>query len=162
LTPDPIKLAGGLNNYQYVPNPTGWVDPLGLNGCPGGKNGSSGISTEPPSSKSVVKEGSPPPPEPPVTDKWSREPKSIQDQMTLQAAKEGHGVRIIEGLNDPKFKGMDKWELKVKSNNGNDSVVHYVRDPNTGELMDFKFKKHSTDDIKPWGNDPAVPPGDKK
>jgi len=24
-----------LNNYQYVPNPTGWVDPLGLNNCPG-------------------------------------------------------------------------------------------------------------------------------
>ncbi|PAU64643.1 hypothetical protein BZL41_09380, partial [Pseudomonas sp. PIC25] len=39
LTPDPIKLAGGLNNYQYVNNPTGWVDPLGLAGvkgdCPG-------------------------------------------------------------------------------------------------------------------------------
>jgi len=35
LTPDPIKLAGGLNSYQYVPNPTGWIDPLGLNGCPG-------------------------------------------------------------------------------------------------------------------------------
>lgn len=25
LTPDPIKLAGGLNSYQYVPNPTGWT-----------------------------------------------------------------------------------------------------------------------------------------
>ncbi|WP_260417989.1 RHS repeat domain-containing protein, partial [Pseudomonas cichorii] len=36
LTPDPIKLAGGLNNYRYVPNPTGWVDPLGLSdSCPG-------------------------------------------------------------------------------------------------------------------------------
>ncbi|MBX8512481.1 RHS domain-containing protein, partial [Pseudomonas cichorii] len=39
LTPDPIKLAGGLNNYRYVPNPTGWVDPLGLAtvpvDCPG-------------------------------------------------------------------------------------------------------------------------------
>ncbi|BBN65858.1 hypothetical protein KUIN1_50480 [Pseudomonas sp. KUIN-1] len=36
LTPDPIKLVGGLNNYQYVPNPTGWVDPLGLSSaCPG-------------------------------------------------------------------------------------------------------------------------------
>ncbi|WP_269777254.1 RHS repeat domain-containing protein [Motilimonas pumila] len=30
LTLDPIGLAGGLNNYQYVPNPTGWIDPLGL------------------------------------------------------------------------------------------------------------------------------------
>jgi RHS repeat-associated protein len=35
LTPDPIRLAGGLNKYQYTPNPTGWVDPLGLSGnCP--------------------------------------------------------------------------------------------------------------------------------
>ncbi|CRM73282.1 Cell wall-associated polypeptide CWBP200 [Pseudomonas sp. 35 E 8] len=30
LTPDPVKLAGGINAYQYVHNPTGWVDPLGL------------------------------------------------------------------------------------------------------------------------------------
>ncbi|WP_447881089.1 RHS repeat-associated core domain-containing protein, partial [Serratia fonticola] len=35
ITPDPIGLAGGLNQTQYVPNPTGWVDPLGLasKGC---------------------------------------------------------------------------------------------------------------------------------
>jgi RHS repeat-associated protein len=33
LTPDPIKLAGGLNPYQYTRNPTGWVDPLGLADC---------------------------------------------------------------------------------------------------------------------------------
>ncbi|MBN2993755.1 RHS domain-containing protein, partial [Pseudomonas cedrina subsp. fulgida] len=40
LTPDPVKLTGGINAYQYVPNPTGWVDPLGLSctvgNCPGG------------------------------------------------------------------------------------------------------------------------------
>ncbi|WP_455830519.1 RHS repeat-associated core domain-containing protein [Pseudomonas fluorescens] len=35
LTPDPVKLAGGANAYQYAPNPTGWVDPLGLSKCPG-------------------------------------------------------------------------------------------------------------------------------
>jgi RHS repeat-associated protein len=34
LTADPIKLAGGLNAYLYVPNPTGWVDPLGLTVAP--------------------------------------------------------------------------------------------------------------------------------
>jgi RHS repeat-associated protein len=27
---DPIGLDGGLNLYQYAPNPTGWIDPWGL------------------------------------------------------------------------------------------------------------------------------------
>ncbi|WP_285423646.1 RHS repeat-associated core domain-containing protein [Pseudomonas sp. efr-133-TYG-103a] len=35
-TPDPIGLLGGLNLYQYAPNPVGWVDPWGLAAC--GKN----------------------------------------------------------------------------------------------------------------------------
>ena len=35
-TQDPISLAGGINLYQYAPNPVGWVDPYGLqykSGC---------------------------------------------------------------------------------------------------------------------------------
>lgn len=31
LTADPVGLLAGLNAYAYAPNPTGWVDPLGLN-----------------------------------------------------------------------------------------------------------------------------------
>ncbi|WP_246593415.1 RHS repeat-associated core domain-containing protein [Photorhabdus akhurstii] len=30
LSPDPLGLAGGVNPYSYVHNPTGWIDPLGL------------------------------------------------------------------------------------------------------------------------------------
>ncbi|MER3008067.1 RHS repeat-associated core domain-containing protein, partial [Serratia nematodiphila] len=32
-TQDPIGLRGGLNLYQYAPNPLMWVDPLGLMSC---------------------------------------------------------------------------------------------------------------------------------
>jgi RHS repeat-associated protein len=32
-TPDPIGLLGGLNLYQYAPNPVGWVDPWGWKPC---------------------------------------------------------------------------------------------------------------------------------
>ena len=47
LTPDPIKLAGGLNSYQYVPNPTGWVDPLGLMSVEGDCPGERGVVINP-------------------------------------------------------------------------------------------------------------------
>jgi hypothetical protein len=82
-----------------------------------------------------------------AVDKFSRVPRSLQDEMVLDASKEGvpEAKKIIDNLNDPKFKGMEKWEYKVKSAEGKDSVVHYVRDPKTGKLMDFKFKKHSND-----------------
>jgi RHS repeat-associated protein len=33
LSPDPMGLAGGPDPHAYVPNPTRWVDPLGLTPC---------------------------------------------------------------------------------------------------------------------------------
>ncbi|NML35503.1 RHS repeat-associated core domain-containing protein [Paraburkholderia antibiotica] len=30
ISKDPIGLAGGINGYQYAPNPVQWIDPLGL------------------------------------------------------------------------------------------------------------------------------------
>ena len=32
-TQDLISLAGGINLYQYAPNPVGWIDPYGLSNC---------------------------------------------------------------------------------------------------------------------------------
>ncbi|MBI0521000.1 RHS repeat-associated core domain-containing protein, partial [Pectobacterium parmentieri] len=37
-TQDPIGLAGGINLYQYAPNPLGWVEPLGLKCTHSAKN----------------------------------------------------------------------------------------------------------------------------
>ncbi|WP_244099751.1 RHS repeat-associated core domain-containing protein [Burkholderia ambifaria] len=32
INPDPISLRGGINLYQYAPNPLSWIDPWGLTG----------------------------------------------------------------------------------------------------------------------------------
>ena len=126
----------------------------------GGSKCHPGDGVEDPNKQTNVDDGSPATPS--TSDKWSRAPKNIQDQMTLEAARRDAGVIIIKDLKDPRFKGMLKMELKIKSKNGNDTVVHYVKDPRTGKLADFKFKKHSTQSIKPWENDPSVPPGVKQ
>nr|WP_321788553.1 RHS repeat-associated core domain-containing protein [Paraburkholderia sp. J94] len=33
ISKDPIGLAGGINAFQYAPNPISWTDPLGLTRC---------------------------------------------------------------------------------------------------------------------------------
>ncbi|MDF2403340.1 type IV secretion protein Rhs [Aeromonas sp. 5HA1] len=35
ISPDPIGILGGENNYGYVPNPVNWIDPFGLAKCKG-------------------------------------------------------------------------------------------------------------------------------
>jgi hypothetical protein len=82
-----------------------------------------------------------------VDDKFIRNPNSLQDKLTLDAAKSGEGVKIMSNMGDPRYKGWDKYEYKTKSSEGFDSVVHYVKNPNTGEVADFKFKKRATDGI---------------
>jgi len=45
VSQDPIGLAGGVNLYQYAPNPLSWVDPLGLTKCaPNKKTTYEGVS----------------------------------------------------------------------------------------------------------------------
>ncbi|MHC8306470.1 RHS repeat-associated core domain-containing protein [Pseudomonas sp. PB3P13] len=64
LTPDPTRLAGGLNQYQYTRNPTGWVDPLGLTECPGTGKCKRTEGVEDPAGKAKVDEGEPVQPKP--------------------------------------------------------------------------------------------------
>ncbi|KMN16875.1 RHS repeat-associated core domain-containing protein, partial [Pseudomonas weihenstephanensis] len=44
ISKDPISYAGGLNLYAYAPNPTGWVDPLGLSSTSDGVGNSVPLS----------------------------------------------------------------------------------------------------------------------
>ena len=76
----------------------------------------------------------------------SRQPKSVQDGVTLREANTGAGETRIKGLKDNRYDGMNKViYVSEKSKAGRKTVVHYVDDPITGQRVDFKFKKHAVD-----------------
>ncbi len=105
LTPDPIKLAGGLNGYRYALNPTGWVDPLGLNDCPGADGCKRpAIGEEDPTGRVGVNEGEPKLPLPENVD-WTPHgykhspQKNLTWKETINSTKSGpakykHGTNI--------------------------------------------------------------------
>jgi len=86
-----------------------------------------------------------------VQDRFSREPKTIQDKFALAEAKtvrldkeRKNGTCLInDDLDDSRYKNMQKWGYTIKSQKGRISEVHFVYDPKTETRMDFKFKVHS-------------------
>lgn len=52
-----MKLAGGINAYRYVPNPTGWVDPLGLSKCPGESGCKPTHNADEPTNNVILRDG---------------------------------------------------------------------------------------------------------
>jgi len=143
-TPDPIGLLGGLNLHQYAPNPLSWIDPWGWSYCPKSdryRNDQTGRFDKDPRVKT---------------------PSSIQDRMTMGAAKKGAGTKIMDNMKNERYKGWEKWEYKVKSADGRDSVVHYVRNPQTGKTADFKFKARTSDSTGNYAKktEPKVSSGD--
>ncbi|MGE1176733.1 RHS repeat-associated core domain-containing protein [Pseudomonas sp. BW7P1] len=121
LTPDPIKLAGGLNSYQYVTNPTGWVDPLGLNGCPGSDNKeNSSTGAEKPEDNAKVKDGSP---EAPYAGPI---PKAMQEKILYGTRSLGHN-KPIGGHSPQAMNSPEKYQYDVVSINkdGTTSVKNF-------------------------------------
>ena len=78
--------------------------------------------------------------------KLDREPRSIQDQMAWEEALKNNVDRIMANkiMNNAKYKSMKKMEVKIKSKEDKDSVIHYMLGED-GNAIDPKFKKHSTD-----------------
>ncbi|WP_283189716.1 RHS repeat-associated core domain-containing protein [Pseudomonas sp. PMCC200344] len=135
LTPDPIKLAGGLNQYQYTPNPTGWVDPLGLSGnCPPPNKPGCGAPDDTTGAK--VNEGEPELPKPKLSaaELAKKEVKRLNDSQGMhmvgkhdpEVPRAAHKQRAIDGTDPitgvtPKDKignpssRFYSWELQLEA-----------------------------------------------
>ena len=80
--------------------------------------------------------------------KWREEPSSLEEQLVKQDAEAGGGEVIIprEKIGDPKYggqfeKGGTTHELPPDNGRGGGNIdVHYMRNPETGEIIDVKFK----------------------
>jgi RHS repeat-associated protein len=75
----------------------------------------------------------------PNTNIFRRLPRSAQDAQALTEAQLGMGRNLNMKLGDPRYQGWEKWHHSIGPK-GNKSVVHYLRNPETGFLTDFKFK----------------------
>ena len=75
----------------------------------------------------------------PNTNVFRRLPRSAQDVLALEGAMNGLGRNLNIKLGDPRYQGWEKWHYSVGPK-GSKSVVHYLRNPDTGFLTDFKFK----------------------
>jgi hypothetical protein len=75
----------------------------------------------------------------PNTNVFRRLPRNAQDAQALSEAQQGMGRNLNLKLGDPRYQGWEKWHHSVGPKGGK-SVVHYLRDPKTGLLTDFKFK----------------------
>jgi RHS repeat-associated protein len=70
------------------------------------------------------------------------DPANLNEQLAMGQAKSNPGagteIPLKGGLKDPNYPGSDGW-VKMRQN-VNGTEVHYVRNVNTGEVADFKFK----------------------
>ena len=94
-------------------------------------NGGSSVGAETIASKGMIH-----------PDRFRRSPSTLSEQLVLEEAKSGAGIRIMDktSLGDTRYQGMYKMQHVHYNPNGTKTVIHYIVDPNTGAKMDFKFK----------------------
>ena len=137
LTPDPSKLAGGLNGYQYTRNPTGWVDPLGLSECPGGDGCKKpAFGDEDPAGKVEVDEGEPGAPSTKPKNRYLYRGDSREDWEIFEAGFEPLGdsmdlyLHALDNRSPPSFfvstSTSEKEAIKFATGYGFDDGFVYV------------------------------------
>ncbi|MGF6554784.1 RHS repeat-associated protein [Pseudomonas sp. S30_BP2TU TE3576] len=131
LTPDPVKLAGGLNPYRYTRNPTGWVDPLGLADCPGGDGCKKpSLGERDPTGKTVVDEG-------------DAQLPAYPEEKYLYRGDQRHPDEIFEHGFKPKGTSNDLLLHSIDSNNPPSNFVSTTPDREVGIDFATKFRMRS-------------------
>jgi len=123
-TQDPIGLLGGVNGYQYAPNPVHWIDLFGLT-C----------------EEDVAKKGYPKDYSSKNTINQSAKYKSERDARNVARTKVGKKPVQVE---PNKLRSQDgKWQYRgkpedLKGHSANDSPhIHLERlNPKTGEVLE--------------------------
>jgi RHS repeat-associated protein len=137
LTPDPVKLAGGLNGYRYGLNPTGWVDPLGLSDCPGGDGCKRpGVGDEDPAENLKVDEREPATPAPETKNQYLYRGDSRESWEIFEAGFEPLGdstdlyLHALDNRSPPSFfvstSISEKAAIKFATGYGFDDGYVYV------------------------------------
>ena len=69
-----------------------------------------------------------------------RLPNTLSEELAMEEAKHGAGEVIIQSLKDPRYRGWQKMQHVHRNPDGSNTVIHYIRNPETGYTTDFKFK----------------------
>jgi len=84
--------------------------------------------------------------------------------MVADAAQNGASDGVIkykDEISDERFPNHEKHEYSETSNDGRTSTVHYMKDIDTGEVSDMKFKKHSDGTVNEGEGYKALTNGEK-
>ena len=147
LTPDPIKLAGGLNSYQYVPNPTGWVDPLGLSSCPGDGGCTATGVIEDPSNAALASNQEPKAPTPQTSQEQRR--IKIEELSEFNAKRQVHRYEKKYDMHTIGKHGpeISNSALKQRAIDGTDPITGKTPKTNRGnpssQFLTWKLQMHA-------------------
>ena len=147
LTPDPFKLAGGLNSYQYVPNPTGWVDPLGLSSCPGDGGCTATGVIEDPSNAALASNREPKAPTPQTSQEQRR--IKIEELSEFNAKRQVHRYEKKYDMHTIGKHGpeISNSALKQRAIDGTDPITGKTPKTNRGnpssQFLTWKLQMHA-------------------
>jgi RHS repeat-associated protein len=118
---DPIRLAGGYTLYQYVHNPNGWIDTLGLYPFFRGAKGDSSPTFEP---------------NPPVYDtKGKQVGGDYKVDKNTGLVQTTHGVSVFDNPESVKGKGLTPHKIDPSTVSDKLKIQQRGKDPKHFEIM---------------------------